>query len=101
MVWYLTVNELIAINSRQDSGVEVHDLGGIEVNAARLSPASAYLDGIANTQYFHDGNKRTAWLAANIFLRLNGANVPRVPDIEAEIFVQAVAQNVLDTDSRP
>lgn len=115
MVRYLTVEELIAINARQDGGVGVHDLGGVEANAARpqsgfgdqdtfpdlYSKAAAYLHGIASTQYFHDGNKRTAWLAADIFLRMNGANLPRVPDIEAEIFVQAIAQSVLDTDEEP
>ena len=34
--------------------------------------ASAYAFGIARNHPFVDGNKRTAWTVANIFLDLNG-----------------------------
>ena len=34
--------------------------------------AAAYAFGIARNHPFVDGNKRTAWIAARLFLRLNG-----------------------------
>lgn len=112
MVRYLTAQQLVAINSAQDGGVGVADRAGVERNAHRpqssfggqdtfpdvWAKAAAYLHGIATTQYFTDGNKRTAWLAANMFLDANGSELPYVPEIEAETFVQAVAQRVFDTE---
>jgi death-on-curing protein len=41
-----------------------------EPDAAAL--AAAYAAGIARNHPFVDGNKRTAWIAARIFLRING-----------------------------
>ncbi len=75
---------------------------GVEVFPDIWSKAAAYVHGIAGPQYFSDGNKRTGWFAAVIFLRINGFPLPQVADIEAETFVQAVAQEVFDTDeTRP
>lgn len=110
---YLDVDTLISINGRFGGGVV--DLGGVESCAQRpqsgafgaevfpdlWSKAAAYLHGIASTQYFADGNKRTAWVAANVFLDDNGFELPPIPDIEAETFVQAVAQGVFDTEDAP
>lgn len=112
---YLTVEQIIAINADQDGGVGVRDLAGVESNAHRpqsgafgqdafpdvWSKAAAYVHGFASTQHFFDGNKRTAWFAAMTFLRINGYPLPDVPTIEAETFVQAVAQNVFTTDDEP
>ncbi|MBZ5736513.1 Fic family protein [Nocardioides sp. TRM66260-LWL] len=53
--------------------------------------AGAMLHGLASTQAFADGNKRTAWLAALALLELNGIQLPVVPDVEAEAFVLSVA----------
>ncbi|WP_295839803.1 Fic family protein [uncultured Microbacterium sp.] len=36
------------------------------------SKASAYLHGFATTQFFTDGNKRTGFLSATVFLRIHG-----------------------------
>lgn len=41
-----------------------------EIDEAAL--AAAYAFGIARNHPFADGNKRTAWVAARLFLRLNG-----------------------------
>jgi death-on-curing protein len=112
VVLYLTVEQLIAINAAQDGGVGVANPAGVEQNAARpqsrfggietfpdlWSKAAAYVHGISSTQYFTDGNKRTAWLAMNVFLDANGSELPYIPEIEAETFVQAIAQKVFDTD---
>jgi death-on-curing protein len=34
--------------------------------------AAALLDGLVNNHPFHNGNKRTAWVATKAFLKLNG-----------------------------
>ena len=110
---YLTVDQLIAINASQDGGVGVQNLAGVEQNAGRpqsgfggyetfpdlWAKAAAYAHGIASTQYFTDGNKRTGWFAAVTFLRLNGVPFPDVSDVEAEVFVQAISQNIFDLSS--
>ena len=38
--------------------------------------AAAYAFGIARNHPFNDGNKRTAWVMARLFLRLNGVVDP-------------------------
>lgn len=114
-ILYLTARHLITINAAQEGGVGVADMTGVEQNAVRpqsgfgdyeafpdlWSKAAAYVHGIATTQYFTDGNKRTAWLAAVAFLDLNGMELHYVPDIEAETFVLGVAQSVFKTDGYP
>ena len=37
--------------------------------------AAAYAFGIARNHPFNDGNKRTAWVMARLFLRLNGVMI--------------------------
>lgn len=112
MVQYLTVDQIISINADQDGGVGVQNLGGVETNTYRpqsgfgdhetfpdlWTKAAAYLHGFASTQYFTDGNKRTAWYSAVTFLRLNGIRFPRVDDIEAEAFINAVALDAWKAD---
>jgi death-on-curing protein len=44
-----------------------------EPDAAAL--AAAYAFGIAKNHGFTDGNKRTAWVAARLFLRVNGVGL--------------------------
>ncbi len=41
----------------------------------RCALAAAYAFGIARNHPFTDGNKRTAWVAARLFLRLNGVDL--------------------------
>lgn len=59
--------------------------------------AAAYLFGIAKNHPFVDGNKRTAFVAADVFLFLNGHSVEAEQhDIIA--FVLAVAAGEIDED---
>ncbi len=37
--------------------------------------AAAYAFGVARNHPFNDGNKRTAWVMARLFLRLNGVTI--------------------------
>ncbi|MEX7473604.1 type II toxin-antitoxin system death-on-curing family toxin [Mycobacterium adipatum] len=115
MTIYLTVQQILDINADQVGTSEGADIAGIEQSVGRprsgvfdrefypdiWSKAAAYLEGLARHQYFLDGNKRTGWHAAVTFLRLNGVQLPLVPAIEAEAFVQAVAQDVFSTLDAP
>lgn len=82
---FLTVVEILAIHDvliEQFGGSEgVRDLGALEAAAHR--PATGYYDGpiaeaaalmesLAISHPFTDGNKRTAFAAADVHLRLNG-----------------------------
>ena len=51
----------------------VHRWSYGEEDSAAL--AAAYAFGIARNHPFIDGNKRTAWIAARLFLALNGARL--------------------------
>lgn len=46
--------------------------------------AAAYAEGIARNHPFVDGNKRTAYAVAGLFLYLNGLTL-QIPDTEAQI----------------
>jgi len=48
----------------------VHAYGGSEVDAAAL--AAAYASGVSRNHPFLDGNKRTAAVACELFLEING-----------------------------
>jgi prophage maintenance system killer protein len=53
--------------------------------------AAVLLHGFATTQYLEDGNKRTAWTLAKLFLLRNGIRLPPVPVIQSEALMQATA----------
>jgi len=56
--------------------------------------AAAYLYGLARNHGFSDGNKRTAWVAARLFLADNGGRL-RFDPLDAVRTVEAVAGGVL------
>ena len=86
-VWVLETTAL-AVHDRQlaehGGGTGVRDSGALQSALARprnrweygeadvVALAAAYAFGIARNHPFADGNKRTAWTVANIFLALNG-----------------------------
>jgi death-on-curing protein len=59
--------------------------------------AAAYAFGIARNHPFVDGNKRTAWVAARLFLRLNDGEL-RFDKAEATIMMQQLAAGELGED---
>ena len=85
--WVLEATAL-AVHDRQlaehGGGSGTRDLGVLQSALARprnqweygtteiVALAAAYAFGIARNHPFVDGNKRTAWTVANIFLALNG-----------------------------
>ena len=94
-VWIDTAVTL-AIHDRQlaehGGAVGVRDAGALESALARpvnqwaygeddrCALAAAYGFGIARNHPFADGNKRTAWVLARLFLRLNGVELRFAPD---------------------
>ena len=60
--------------------------------------AAAYAFGIARNHPFVDGNKRTALMAAYVFLGLNGIELD-APEAEAVITFLALAAGEIDEDA--
>ena len=60
-----------------------------DVSLARL--AAEYAFGIARNHPFVDGNKRTAFVACLLFLRLNGKNTDATQEEKYETFMQLAA----------
>lgn len=92
MDWiWIGIEPALAIHDRQlaehggPSGVR--DLGGVESALARplnlvvygapdaAALAASYAYGIARNHPFIDGNKRTAWVLARLFLRVNDVSI--------------------------
>jgi death-on-curing protein len=69
-----------------------HLLAYDEPDLCRL--AAAYAHGIAKNHPFVDGNKRTAFLAATVFLEVNGVRVVATP-AHAAVFMLALADGSL------
>ncbi len=61
------------------------------------SLAASYAFGIARNHPFVDGNKRTAWIAARLFLSLNGVSI-EFDKIEATNMVLELAAGKLTED---
>jgi death-on-curing protein len=112
-VRYLQIDEILAI-ARRVNGTEhgVRDMGllvsAIErprthVLVVELYPtvhekAAALLHSVARNHALTDGNKRTAWLAMRVFLRVNGVSAAVAPPHVslAGPFVEEVAQDAID-----
>lgn len=63
----------------------------------RCALAAAYAYGVARNHPFSDGNKRTAWVLARLFLRLNGVTLSFDPQ-EAIATVLSLAAGELTED---
>lgn len=88
---FLSVEVAVAVDDRQlaeHGGLAgTKDMGLLESALARpvnkhgygetdaCALAAAYAYGIARNHPFADGNKRTAWVMARLFLRLNGVDL--------------------------
>ncbi|MCB1383841.1 MAG: type II toxin-antitoxin system death-on-curing family toxin [Notoacmeibacter sp.] len=59
--------------------------------------AAAYLFGIAKHHPFIDGNKRTAFVAADLFLYFNGTSV-EADQTDVIVFVLGIAAGEIDED---
>lgn len=90
---YLTVAEVLAIHhemiERFGGALGVRDMGALESAVFRpqtgyyddvIAEAAALLEGLAINHPFIDGNKRVAFAAADVFLRMNDFEVTARPD---------------------
>jgi death on curing protein len=110
--WVWVVPDVVqAIHDRQlaehgggdglrDAGLLASALARPENAAAYGTPdaadlAAAYAFGIAKNHPFADGNKRTAWVVARLFLRLNNCRLEFIA-AEAIAAVEALAAGSLD-----
>jgi death-on-curing protein len=116
MTWRCVSLELVhAIHDRQLSehggSVGIRDAGAIEsavmrpqnlagyVNSDIADLAAAYAFGLARNHGFVDGNKRTAWVIARLFLADNGTQL-RFNRAEAVKTVEALAAGTLGEAKR-
>ena len=72
---------------------QLHTYGQPPPDAAQLAAAYAY--GLARNHGFSDGNKRTAWVVARVFLADNDIQLA-FSEIDAIHTMQAVASGTLD-----
>jgi death-on-curing protein len=70
--------------------------GGVAMFPDLVSKVAAFLHSIIVFHPFADGNKRTALIAADVCLRLNGYRI--VPSEEVEPFFWAVARGEKEVD---
>lgn len=106
---YLSTADVVAINAHfggsvRDHGIVdsatmrcTHTLAGDDAYPSLFEKAAALLYGLATTQGFIDGNKRTAWTAMETFLAINGRFV-RTTTVDAEILVLAIAGHTIGHD---
>ena len=65
-----------------------------EPDAAAL--AAAYASGIARNHPFVDGNKRTAWIAARLFFRINGIRLLYDHEEAANVMLALAANEITE-----
>jgi death-on-curing protein len=110
---WIDLDIALAIHDRQLSehggGAGVRDAGALESALARplnrwaygdddrCALAAVYAFGLARNHPFVDGNKRTAWVLARLFLRLNDVAITFAPD-DALATVIPLAAGVLTED---
>lgn len=92
MTDYLTVIEIVAIHKvlidRYGGAQGIRDAGAIEAACYRpqsgyygdiVAAAAALMESLAINHPFVDGNKRVAFAAADVFLRMNGYRIAADP----------------------
>lgn len=110
MIYCLSVESVIELNRKHTSNNgTVRDLPGLEGSLARpmhtfsgtdlypsvVQKAAVLLHGLARTQSFVDGNKRTAWLSCLTFLGDKDIRLIDADNVAAD-FVIALATGELD-----
>jgi death on curing protein len=100
---YLTLDEALALHAalltRHGGATGIRDLGLVESALARArsgyyaslsEQAAALLQSFALNHAFVDGNKRVAWAASMVFLRLNGYRVRVGADAAERFLIEGV-----------
>ena len=97
---YLTVDDVIVMHheliGRFGGAHGIRDMGALESAVFRpqtgyyddvIAEAAALLESLAITHPFIDGNKRIAFAAADVFLRMNGFEITAEPDAAYEFLI--------------
>ena len=99
----LAIAELLGVPDERDVGLLDAALHRPEASAfgrdaypTMAAKAGALFESLARNHPLVDGNKRLAWTATIVFLRLNGATVARPDDDTAHDFVVAAAAGGLE-----
>lgn len=87
------VRDQNAVESALARPEQLHAYGNPPPDAAQL--AAAYAHGLARNHGFIDGNKRTAWVVARVFLADNGVRL-QFSEIDAIRTMENVAGGALD-----
>ena len=109
-VEYLTLEDLLELVRRLGAG-PVRDIGLLDAAAARPRStafgtdaypslelkAAALLHSVVRNHALVDGNKRLSWLAAVVFLDINGRTIDITNDA-AFALVMAAAEGTLDVE---
>lgn len=110
MIVYLDLDDLLVAAAAVVDDLAVRDYGLLESALTRPKTsvfgndaypslhdkAAALLHSLARNHALVDGNKRAAWMAARLFLDLNGVSANAVDVDDAERLVVAVARGDLD-----
>lgn len=110
MIVYLDLDDLLVATAAVVDDLAVRDYGLLESALTRPKTsvfgndaypslhdkAAALLHLLARNHALVDGNKRAAWMAARLFLDLNGVSANTVDVDDAERLVVAVARGDLD-----
>ncbi len=112
-IW-IEADVALAIHDRQlaehGGGAGVRDPGALEASLARpvnkwsygeddpAALAAAYAYGIARTHPFVDGNKRTAWVLARLFLALGGRTLSVTADEAIEAMLALAAGELTEEE---
>lgn len=110
MIVYLDLDDLLVATAAVVDDLAVRDYGLLESALTRPKTsvfgndaypslhdkAAALLHSLARNHALVDGNKRAAWMAARLFLDLNGVSANTVDVDDAERLVVAVARGDLD-----
>jgi death-on-curing protein len=117
MIIFLTKEEVIAahyfmmkrMNDAQQAGVKDHSLLDSAIHRPQQSlfgedaypnvfdQAAALQESLVKNHCFHNGNKRTAYLATKSFLRINGYQLTMEREFAVE-FIVDIARGVLSFD---
>lgn len=77
----------------------LHTFDSAFLHRTLLERGAALLDALCQAHAFLDGNKRTAWTCALLYLDVQGVTIADVPAHEAAGFVESVVMHEYDVQS--
>jgi death-on-curing protein len=109
---YLTTDEVVAIHKfliEEFGGLhEIRDKNSLESAVMRpqsgyykniYEEASALMESLASNHSFIDGNKRIAFFATDVFLRINGYYIDCKTEVAHKFFIENLEKNTFRFDN--